>query len=211
MKQLLLIFCITTFFLKSVFAQDSVKTNPIIFGEGYVGAALAGLSGYYWGANLNYQFKNNLFSFRFSTIPNLDLRIISPIIPLPYFVDNGHADEYSLLYGLRKIKDGHSFSFSVGVSYNYRLVNAYDYNNQLLSQNKYNYAGLPFEFNVKWFKKDKRRYLIYYFFPVGKPTGFGRSIGFKLSGNVSKYSYLAIGLVGGLGYHKHYTTRNQLE
>ncbi len=204
MKHLAVILCVITLFIGKIFAQDTVKTNPIIFGEGYFGAALAGLSGYYLGANFNYQVKNSLLTFRVSTIPDLDLKILSPIIPLPYFVDNGHADEYSLLYGLRKVKNGHSFSFSAGVSYNYRLVSTYDNNNQFLYQNQHNYAGLPFELNIKWFKKDKSRYRIYYVFPVGKPTGFGRSFGLKLSGNVSKYSYLAIGLVGGLGYHKHY-------
>ncbi|RYY07904.1 MAG: hypothetical protein EOP43_01810 [Sphingobacteriaceae bacterium] len=204
MNRLLLMFCIITVFIKSVYAQDTVKTNPIIFGEGFIGGPIAGLSGIYIGLNANYQLKNNLFSFRISTIPDFDSRIISPFIPFPYFIDNGHADEYSLLYGLRSIKNNHSFSFSVGASYNYRLINTYDDQDQLLTQNKYNYAGLPFELNVKWFKNNKSRYRIYYFFPVGKPTGFGRSFGLKLSGNISKYSYVAFGLVGGLGYHKHY-------
>lgn len=210
MKHLLTLFCAIFTCVFNVFGQDTVKTistvktNPIIFGEGYFGAALAGLSGYYLGASFNYQIKSSLLTFRVSTIPDIDLKIISPIIPLPYFLDKGHTDEYGFLYGLRKVKDGLSFSFSAGVSCNYRLTTEYDNNNQILYRNRYNYVGLPFEVNVKWFKKEKNRYRIYYVFPVGKPTGFGRSLGLKLSGNISKYSYLAIGIVGGLGYHKQY-------
>ncbi|RYE24217.1 MAG: hypothetical protein EOP42_22480 [Sphingobacteriaceae bacterium] len=204
MKQAIIILCVIAFFIGRIFAQDTVKTNPIIFGEGYLGGPIAGLSGLYAGASLNYQIKNSLLSLRASIIPDWDLRILSPFIPLPYFIDNGHADEYSLLYGLRNIKNGHSFSFSTGVSYNYRLVKTYDNDDRFLDQTQHNYIGLPFELNVKWFKKEKKRYLIYYVIPVGKPTGFGRSFGLKLSGNLSKYSYLAFGIVGGIGYHKHY-------
>ncbi|RYE24216.1 MAG: Uma2 family endonuclease, partial [Sphingobacteriaceae bacterium] len=70
--------CVIAFFIGRIFAQDTVKTNPIIFGEDYLGGPIAGLSGLYAGASLNYQIKNSLLSLRASTIPDWDLRILSP-------------------------------------------------------------------------------------------------------------------------------------
>ncbi|WP_419803559.1 hypothetical protein [Mucilaginibacter sp.] len=203
MKQLLIILCVVRFSVKPIFAQDSVKTNPIIFAELYFGGAVAGLTGLETGGSLNYQFKNSLLTFRASNLSNLDINILAPIIPIPIITNRNYTNELDLLYGLRHIKSGYSVSFSVGVSYNYHVEKTYD-NSYNLTKKSDSYAGLPFELNFKLFKKNKSRYRVYYVFPVGKPTGFGRSFGLKISGNASKYSYVAIGLVLGLGYHKHY-------
>jgi len=59
--------------------------------------------------------------------------------------------------------------------------------------------------NVKWFKKEKKRFRAYYgLIPIGKPTSFGRSFGFKLYGNIGKLSYVGIGINYGFGWHKRY-------
>ncbi|GAA4319670.1 hypothetical protein GCM10023149_18520 [Mucilaginibacter gynuensis] len=111
--------------------------------------------------------------------------------------------EIGLLYGKRLIKDGHAISFSAGVSYNHAQLGSLQADDLYNTQYS-NYPGLPFEFNISWFKSHKKKYKIYWLIPVGRPTGFGGSLGFKLSGNVSKYSYVALGMVIGMGYHKHY-------
>ncbi len=210
MKHFLTLFsaiCISTF---QVFGQDTVKTNPvvktnpIIFGEVFFGFAVAGVSGVHGGFSLNYQIKKSLITLRATEIDDVKLTVLAPIIPIPILVDQGNLHEYAALYGLRFIKEGKSISFSLGVSQNTRIIKYNDNNNNFQYQTQSSYVGLPFELNVKWFKKNKERYRIYYVFPVGKPTSFGNSIGLKLSGNVSKNSYLALGINFGLGYHKHY-------
>lgn len=210
MKYLLMLFCAICIGTFQVLGQGTVKaipvvkTNPIIFGEGYVGFAVAGVSGLQGGFSLNYQIKKSFVTLRATEIDDVKLTVLAPIIPIPILVDQGNLHEYAALYGLRSIKEGHSISFSLGISQNTRTVKYNDSNNNFVYQAKSSYVGMPFEFNIKWFKKSKECYRIYYVFPVGKPTGFGQSFGLKLSGNLSKNSYLAFGLVAGLGYHKHY-------
>jgi hypothetical protein len=63
---------------------------------------------------------------------------------------------------------------------------------------------LPIELNFKWFKSKKKRYRIYGIIPVGEPTSFGRNFGFKLVGNISKNSFVGLGIVYGFGIHKKY-------
>lgn len=212
MKYLLTLFCAIFIYTFQVLGQDTVKTNsivktnPIIFGEGYVGAAIAGVSGIEYGLSLNYQIKKSLITARITEFDHttLAVRQIGFFIGIPFIVDLGYTREYAALYGLRSIKEGHSLSFSFGVSQNTHVVKYYDNNYNLQSQTQSSYVGMPFEFNAKWFKKDKERYRIYYLIPVGKPSGFGNSIGVKLSGNLSQYSYLALAINLGLGYHKSY-------
>lgn len=212
MKYLLTLFCAICISTFQVFAQDTVKTNsvvktnPIIFGEFYAGSAVAGVSGIEAGLGLNYQIKKSLITIRYTEIDHTKLAVVPIVffIGIPIVVDLGHASEFAALYGLRSIKAGHSLSFSFGVSQNTHVVKCYDNNYNLQSQTQSSYVGMPFEFNIKWFKKSKARYRIYYLIPVGKPSGFGNSIGVKLSGNISQYSYLALGINLGLGYHKSY-------
>ncbi len=211
MRYLLTFFCVICIYTCKVLGQDTVKTNtvvktnPIVFGEGYVGGAVAGQKGFQFGASLNYQFKQNLITFRLSEIDRLkgEAIFLTPVTVLPIITDISIIDEYAFLYGWRLIKNGSSLSLSLGISENKRTEKYRDQNYQKQEVGQ-SYIGLPFELNAKIFKKEKKRYRIYYIIPVGKPTGYGGSFGLKLSGNFSKYSYLAFGIVGGLGYHKHY-------
>ena len=122
---------------------------------------------------------------------------------IPFLVENLNSNEISLLYGKRFIKDGHSWSFSGGVSANYALYKRrVDGVNQRASEA---FVGFPLEINIKWFKKKKKRFRAWYgIVPIGKPTAFGRSLGFKLYGNLGKLSYIGIGLNYGFGWHKKY-------
>ncbi len=54
------------------------------------------------------------------------------------------------------------------------------------------------------FKGKKRQYRLYKIIPVGRKTSFGRNVGFKIIGNISKNSFIGVGINCGLGIHKKY-------
>ncbi|WP_428330399.1 hypothetical protein [Mucilaginibacter sp.] len=211
MKFLILLPGLLFFYLANTFAQDTLKktkpitTNPIIYAETSIGAGLAGVQGFQFGLGLNYQLNKGLFTLRYIRLQDLSITVLplAPVVFLPGIRNNGSLDEYALMYGLRLINGGHSFSFSAGISTNNRIINYKDDHNQSHSTES-RYAGIPFEANFLLFKPTRQRIRIYDIIPVGKPTAFGGSIGLKLAGNVSQRSYLAMGLVFGMGYHKHY-------
>ena len=92
-----------------------------------------------------------------------------------------------------------SYSFSGGFSYtNFTNTPKID----PVFENSF--IGFPFEINVKWFKAEKEKLKLFAIIPIGKPTGFSSSMGVKLFGNISKKSYVGIGLTFGLGYYKNY-------
>ena len=190
-----------------VFSQTSEKQNPVLFVDETLGGAFGDAGGLALGLGIHYQVKRNLFTARYTGTANFSVGILDPLIPLPYPLLNSSLDEIALLYGQRFIDNGHAYGISLGASYNhYRVFNKkndspYDVNSK--------YIGLPFEANIKWFKSVKKRFRIYGLIPVGKPTAFGGSIGFKFFGNISKQSYAGIGLSYGLGYHKVYNENLQ--
>lgn len=181
-------------------ASQLVKeTNPIAFGDIFVGHAWAKPGGLAAGASLNYQIKRSLLTLRYNETIRLHVDFLSVFIPIPVIEQRSHLKEAACLYGWRFISDGNAYSFSLGPSYNVFTERLTDGNNRTA-----NYGGLCFEANIKWFKKEKRRFRIYGLFPVGNETGFSGSIGFKLFGNISKYSYAGVGLTFGSGFHKQY-------
>jgi hypothetical protein len=175
------------------------KSNPIIFGDfnlGYSNGFLRGLS---LGVSLNYQKNKNLFTFRnIETIRIDNADLLLGIIPIN--VDSKTLTEYALLYGRRYIDGGTSYHFSGGISYNtYKKVE------DDITVENYSFIGFPLEFAISWFKSKKKKFRVLYgLIPVGKPTGFGRSFTLKLYSNISKNSYIGLGLNFGLGYHKKY-------
>jgi len=206
MKHLLLLPCFIFLFSLAAFGQDSLKlkTNPIVYGDIGFSIPLTGIGGFQFNSSLNYQYKQSLFTLRVAAIQSLTVATaeFSPFTIFPYFKDSGHLTEWSVLYGWRMVDGNHAFSISAGASYNDREIVYYPNRNR--QQLEYQYPGLPFEMNVLWFKAHKQKYHIYSLIPVGRPTGFGNSFGFKLSGNVSRYSYASLGIVFGLGYHRQY-------
>ncbi|HVZ24623.1 MAG TPA: hypothetical protein VG842_01125 [Sediminibacterium sp.] len=182
------------------------KQNPILFLESFFGAAGGDqISGLALGGSLHYQHRLDLFSVRFSGILDLqpppDFNRTGVLIRLPGMYKS--LGEVSLLYGKRWIRPGHSLSISAGLSENFfgrRLDSTAQYN-WLQSNN----TGIAWEANIKWFKKKKRPFHVYYgLIPLGRPTGFGRSYGLKLSGNISKTWYVGLAGTIGFGWHKKY-------
>ena len=188
----------------TTFSQRTT-TNPIIYAEVSIGGAVGKTPGLFFGEEINYQFKNNLFTVRASATLESNVTIV-PIVflPFPVFEQKTTSGELALLYGYRTISKGHSYSFSLGVSINDFRQNRLDANNTKF-QFQTNYVGVPYEFNIKWFKRKKEPLTIFYgLIPIGNPTAFGSSIGFKLGGNISKNSYCALGITVGFGWHKQY-------
>lgn len=185
--------------------NNSTKTNPVIYADFAIGPSMGSLRGLGYGGSLNYQIKKSLITARISGANEFESEpvFLAPIIVIPVIRNKAYLTEYALLYGLRSVKNGHSFSASVGVSQNYHSI-YYRYDNGERYKINSNYIGLPFEFNVLFFKGTKKPYRLFYIIPIGPPTGLGRSIGFKFSGNISKHSYATIGLTLGWGFHKQY-------
>lgn len=179
--------------------QDSlkVKDNPIIFGDFLLGYSNTGKTALTVGLNINYQFKNNLFTFRTSETTSIDK--IEWFFIVPISTVSNRTTEYAALYGKRYIEGGTAYHFSGGISYN---INN-DVNGNIKTRDTY--AGFPLEVGVSWFKPNKRRFRIFYgLIPVGEPTSFGRSFGIKFYANIAKRSYVGLGLSFGLGWHKVY-------
>lgn len=208
-KFLLLFVCMQTLAQNQEVFDTIGKQNPVVFYEFYGG--LGGSSNgsiVFMGGNLNYAFSDtNLITIRatnFRSFKREDL--IVGFLAFPFFVRKENVVEYALLYGKRYVYDGKAISFSAGFSINDRTF--YEYFEE---QNNYNKIeninlGLPVEFNIKWFKANKKVFRAYYgIIPIGKrKVSFGRSVGFKLIGNFSKHTYLGLGFTYGLGWHKRY-------
>jgi hypothetical protein len=188
-------------FATSVFGQqvDYVelknKSNPIIYIEGFGGISAISDIGVAGGVELSYQYKKNLFTFRYIDITGFKQEIVSPILPIPIYYETKNDKEYALLYGLRWLQNNHSYSLSAGISYNH-----FNWNDKYIDDNSFvnqeNYFGFPFEANVKWFHSKKRSKLIS---DVVIP-----SVGIKIFGNISKNSFLGVSVSIGFGLHKTY-------
>ncbi len=208
MKLILLgiIFLSNFLFCYSQQERDTIpgKTNPIIYSELFTGLAGGNGIGFIIGGELNHQLKNDLFTLKYGYQTFAKIGGTSfGFIGFPTFKETLKNHEIAVLYGKRYVKGGHSWSFSGGISKNYSDVNQIE--NDMPTLESQQYFGFPFEINIKWFKKEKKRFRAYYgIIPIGKPTSFGRSVGFKLYGNIGKYSYLGIGLNYGFGWHKSY-------
>ncbi|RZK05528.1 MAG: hypothetical protein EOO46_15830 [Flavobacterium sp.] len=208
MKKLvvLLFFCLHTFG-QEIKEIDSVsKNNPILFTEVFGGGGGSSNGGVWlWGLNLNYQFnKKDLLTARYSGIAvgKKENLMLGPFTAIPVFVRKETQQEFALLYGKRWIDDNFSWSVSTGISHTFRDYYQEDYAQRLND----NYLGVPFEFSIKWFKSEKSRFRAYYWLiPIGKrKVSFGRSFGFKFTGNVAKTSYFGFGISYGYGWHKKY-------
>lgn len=198
-----LFFLITTLITSETSAQ---KKKIIIFGDLGIGYAkeIKNSGGIIQYGSVNFEKNKNLFTFRYSEFNQLGIKI-APVsfTSIPFPSSDFKNTEIALLYGKRYIENGFSYSFSGGISTNKYEAYKTDDNNKSYTE-KNNHIGFPIEFSIKWFKAEKKPYRIYGIIPVGKPTALGNSIGFKFLGNISKHSYLAIGVDFGIGYHKEY-------
>lgn len=183
-------------------AQEQPATNPIVFADmllGHSGGAAGGFTG---GASLRYQKAKSLFTFRYTGTVRLHAKVASPLLPIPLFEQRSSLDEVGLLYGRRFIRSGRAVDFSLGISHSTRRKRI---NTGAGPQTQTTAApGLPFEAGIHWFKARKERLRLYGLFPVGRPTGLGGSIGFRLTGHLSQNSFVGLGVLVGLGFHKPY-------
>ncbi len=193
--------------------ENRSKENPIIYADIHLGAGaeIGGAGTFFIGGGLHYQIEKQLF-----TIRHIENSVVKTawFFFIPIIVQQTKNNETALLYGRRFIKENTSFSFSGGISHNkYTNYNLQFQGNSLLLEvpaaitpvSTESYFGFPFEAEVRWFNSNKERFRVFYgIIPVGKKTGFARSFGFKLIGNISKRSYIGVGLSFGLGFHKEY-------
>jgi hypothetical protein len=183
-------------------AQEQQATNPIVFADMLLGHTGGEAGGFTAGASLRFQQNKSLFTLRYTGTMRLHAKLASPLIPIPLFQNRSSLEEVGLLYGRRFIRNGRAMSFSAGISHSThrKLVNT-----ATVPQNQASAAlGLPFEADIHWFKSRKERLRLYGLFPVGQPTGLGGSIGFRLTGNLSRNSFVGLGVIIGLGFHKQY-------
>ncbi len=165
-------------------AQNKEDKNPVFYIESFLGPYTGDTGGFLWGGELNYQINKTLLSLRYSLTADIST---SYELIFPISNTNAFANEIALLYGRRKINEGHSLSISLGPSYNIYATNSlYDIQRQRIKA-----FGAAFETNIKWFKKEKR-------------NPFGFSFGLKLSGNISRNYYVGFSLILGVGWHKIY-------
>ncbi len=147
-------------------AQDSLKTimpktNPIVFFEGSGGYSGGKSDGWTGILSLNYQYKKNLFTARYLGLVDYH---IDPdqgfVIFFPNYRKAETIDELSLLYGRRYIYGNKSISFSVGIgSVRQRKAINPEESDYIWEENRS--LGVPFEFNIKWFKRRKEPIRIY--------------------------------------------------
>lgn len=200
MKKKALILGFMLFTGMNCFAQEE-KNNPIVYAEMIIGYSNGSSKGVTSGGTLNYQRKNNLFSYRYLELS--ENRKEGSFFFIPVLVEVEILREQAIMYGRRFVDENTSYSFSAGIAYVDREF-LIDDANGVLKYNNTQSIGFPFELNIKWFNSKKERYRIYELIPVGKPTSFANSIGFKFYGNVSKTSFVGLGITFGLGWHKNY-------
>lgn len=205
---------IVFFFGIYLFAQNVTvdeigsKTNPVLFSEAYFGGAGSAKGGLWLlGYNINYELpNNNLLTARYAVLLGVyeNYVLVNPLLILPFSVRKETQQELALLYGKRWTNTNFSYSFSAGISYTNR--NYYDKVLDSYQEFKQDYFGFPFECNIKWFKPQKKIFRAYYgLIPIGKrKVSFGRSVGFKLIGNVTKNNYIGLSITYGFGWHKKY-------
>ncbi|WP_192822687.1 hypothetical protein [Rufibacter sp. LB8] len=186
-------------------AQDSLRTNPVLFGDFFLGGATGKMGGFASGLGLYRQHKQHLFSGKYLGLINWSVDFPGmPFVPLPLVKASNTVEELSLLYGLRLTEGPVSVSLSAGVSHAWFTATARDEENKTHTFHE-RYWGLPVELDFKLFKAEKEQFRILYgLVPIGKPIGFGRSIGIKVFGNISRRSYYGVGVSFGLGWHKAY-------
>jgi hypothetical protein len=200
MKKKALILGFMLFIGMNCFAQEE-KTNPIVYAEIIIGYSNGSSKGVTGGATFNYQKNKNLFSYRFLEIT--ENRKDGSFFGIPNYIKVEEINEHALMYGRRFVDDNTSYSFSAGIAHVDREFLIDDTNGVLKYDNTQS-IGFPFELNIKWFNAKKEPFRIYEMIPVGKPTSFANSIGFKFYGNVSKTSFVGLGITFGLGWHKNY-------
>jgi hypothetical protein len=192
----------------TIYSQAQQQKKHIIYSNMFFGGAFAPIQGnreFIYGVTLHYHQKNNFFSLRYSENTRLFNNDVyqSPLSDFPIEYTKKVNKEVAILYGLLWTYKSHSLSLSAGISTNDNINKLTDNNKEQFLVYDH-YFATPFEININFFKPNKNKYKLYGVIPIGKPTGFGRSIGFKILGNISKNNYIGFGITYGWGIHKVY-------
>lgn len=194
------------FFVVAQEHQGKQSGNPILFIDGVFGFGNGSADGLVIGYSLNYQFNDNLITFRNNYLASKNKNrdsALSNAFFFPAYIQGNSVNEYALMYGKRLVFDGSSLSFSAGISSN-QAVYRTQINDQRI-RTSINFLALPYEISLKLFKRNKSQYRVFYgLIPIGNPTGLSRSFGVKLFGSLGKESYFGFGITIGLGWHKIY-------
>ncbi|WP_347173552.1 hypothetical protein [Polaribacter uvawellassae] len=199
-KTLTIIFIVFTVFC---YSQDKKEGNKIFFVDFFVGGSTYSNGNVNSGLSINFQNNKDLFTFRTSNSKKLqdNATVIFWLLPFSFSATPKNSQEYSFLYGKRFIKNDFSYSTSIGVS----LIkhNTIDPIFQEIGSSE-STLGIPLEFNLRWFRGDKKANKLLGLIPISKETGFGASSGLKLFATISKKSYVGLALNFGFGYYKDY-------
>jgi len=192
---LLFIFITTT-----VNAQE--KNNAIFFTDLYSGGSFGSNGGGNLAFSANYQQDKNIFTYRYIInfhVGEFEKKFIS-FFPFTYVFAPIQSIERSFLYGKRYINNNYSYSFLGGISHTKLRDKIID------SGEPYDttFFGFPFEMNIRWFNAEKSKFKLLGIIPIGKENPFSAGGGIKLIGNISKKSYIGIGITLGFGYYKNY-------
>lgn len=166
--------------------------HPAVYIDGEVGCAFLGIHGFENSAAINYQGNaDGMF-----TLKGLNILAFRPY-DNPYHphrivifddIKTNSLDQVALLYGKRLVDRTaqQALNFSAGIAIESRYFYYYSFtpHSQTRYQHASTYPGVPLEANYQLFSRR-----------------FGVSFNFKLSGDVSKYSFASVGVAMGLGYH----------
>jgi hypothetical protein len=166
--------------------------HPAVYIDGEIGYAFLGIHGFENSAAINYQGDGdgvltlkglNISAFKPSDNPyNKDRPIIFDDLK------TNSLDQVALLYGKRLVdrtnQDALNFSAGIAIESRYFYYYSFSPHSQTRYQNASTYPGVPLEANYQLFSRR-----------------FGASFNFKLSGDISKYSFASVGVALGLGYH----------
>ena len=194
---LLLLIVLMAFLSFKAHCQDTTRRYPVLFAQAFFGPAWGNYD-HLMGAALNYQVDQHLFTTRYVYARERKEYRSSD-------VDESTLHEVALLYGWRLLEKNVSYSFSLGGSYSWYAESRR--RRYQVTTGKARYWGVPFEANVLLFKAKRKRFRLLGLVPVGRPTLFGGSIGVKVAGNFSRYSYAGAGITYGLGGHQAVPTR----
>jgi hypothetical protein len=183
--------------------QEKKKGNQIFYVDFLLGGSSISEGSLNSGFALNYQKGKNLFTYRRNQSKKIEGNafLVFWFLPLEILYTEVNSRENSFMFGRRYIKNGFSYSFSSGISF-LKLNEINEITQEIFTKDTF--IGVPLEFSLHWFKKNKEKIKLFSLIPVGKPTGFGVSTGFKVYATIAKKSYFGAGLTFGFGYYKNY-------
>ncbi len=193
-------------------SQHKKSKDPILFFEFVLGGAREfkpKTGGLLTGLTLKHEINQHLYTVRYINYKQSELDFATGgfVVIIPLKRQKIHR-EIGLLYGRKWNYYDTSFSVSAGISFNSYKDKIYLKKSETIKDLS-NSVGIPLEINLKFFKGRKTPFRAFFgLIPSQKPTAFGRSVGLKLVANISKHSFVGLGVTYGFGNHKNYYENN---